>query len=112
MFIFYIFKEINFEWFPISGLALLHCQVDFFLRNGTDAATEEERAALDGQLGLGTAMQLAITGVGTCLLAPRGSQCMIHIGCSICLCPLPNVGTGRVAVPDCSLRQRWISLAL
>lgn len=57
MFIFYIFKEINFEWFPISGLALLHCQVDFFLRNGTDAATEEERAALDGQLGLGTAIQ-------------------------------------------------------
>lgn len=31
VFIFYIFKEINFEWFLISGLALLHCHADFHM---------------------------------------------------------------------------------
>lgn len=31
VFIFYVFKEINFKWFLISGLALLHCHADFHM---------------------------------------------------------------------------------
>lgn len=31
VFIFYVFKEINFKQFLISGLALLHCHADFHM---------------------------------------------------------------------------------